>query len=288
MNNKMELIQPADYGRLAEKLHEIPYNTLFARSVLEWKANGYVWADNRDNPETLYIAHEYGMSLLLGHTENEDFNASLVDYMLNPTKDRQRPEWLQVYPGNWNAKLMEITKGKIINYSTLPAEYSPTELDRQLQHLRKDHIIQWQRVNFTYHHSNPTVPIAPGYTIKFIDSGIWERIEGTVIPTYFWKTKEDFLLNGIGYALMNGNDIVSIAFSVFLLENQLEIGIETSERYRGMGLAKLVCRELLTYCRNNGYIPVWACRKENTGSYRLAKSLGFKESLTLPYYELVR
>lgn len=38
----------------------------------------------------------------------------------------------------------------------------------------------------------------------------------------------------------------------------------------------------------NNYSPIWPCRKENTGSYMLAKSLGFKEALILPYYELVK
>ncbi|MCC5465437.1 GNAT family N-acetyltransferase [Pelosinus baikalensis] len=283
----MELLQQDNYGKILEQLYEIPYNTLFARAVLELKANGNVWVDNQDNPNTVFIAHSYGMSLLFGNTDNETFNTSLVDYMSNTNRNRSKYEWLQVYPEEWNDKLREITKAKIINYTALAVEYSPKELEILIENYRKNHVIQWRRVNFKYNYNNKTVTISPKYNIKLIDADTWEKIEGSVIPNYFWKSKEDFMADGIGYALMSGNVIVSIAFSSCKFENVLEIGVETSENYRGMGFAKLVCEKLLAYCQENNYIPIWACKKENIGSYRLAKSLGFEESLILPYYELV-
>lgn len=88
--------------------------------------------------------------------------------------------------------------------------------------------------------------------------------------------------------MLSGNDIASVAFSSCKFGNELEIGIETSENYRGMGFAKHLCRAMLAYCKSNGYSPIWACRKENISSYKLAKSLGFEESLILPYYEMVK
>jgi L-amino acid N-acyltransferase YncA len=86
---------------------------------------------------------------------------------------------------------------------------------------------------------------------------------------------------------MKDNNIVSIAFSSCIFENQLEIGVETSKDYRGKGFAKYVCNTMLNYCITNNFEPIWACRKENVGSYNLAKSLGFEECVTLPYYELI-
>jgi hypothetical protein len=32
--------------------------------------------------------------------------------------------------------------------------------------------------------------------------------------------------------------------------------------------------------------PVWACRLENDGSYKLAQKLGFEPVLEIPYYRL--
>lgn len=286
MKNHTNLIKKDKY-KIIKQLSEIPYNTLFARSVLESKANGKVFVDNKDEPKTVLIAHSYGMSLLLGDTENLEFNASLADYMLNINGDRLKSEWLQVYPEKWNIKLGEILNEKIINCSKIAGDYTQQELDISIDKYRKSHIIQWGRVNFEYKGVNNNVNIASKYNIKLIDSNIYERLEGSVIPKYFWNSKENFLLDGIGYVIMNGNDIVSIAFSSCKLKNELEIGVETAENYRGMGFAKQVCQELLSYCQKNKYIPIWACKKENLGSYRLAKSLGFEESLILPYYELV-
>jgi GNAT superfamily N-acetyltransferase len=288
MENGMKIIQEDKYGKIFEQLNEIPYNTLFARAVLETKVPGRVFVDNESDPKTVLIAHSYGMSLLFGDTENLEFNSSLANYVLNTNSDRLKYEWMQVYPERWNDKLSEILNGKIINFSKIAVEYSQTELDMLAKENRKSHVIQWGRVNFRHKDITKIINVESKYTIKLIDSDIYDRIEGAVVPKHFWKSKEDFLSDGVGYVLMIDNDIISIAFSSCKFENELEIGVETSENHRGMGFAKHVCKVMLAYCKLNGYSPVWACRKENIGSYRLAKSLGFDESLTLAYYELIK
>lgn len=288
MKNGINLLEEDKYEKILDQLYEIPYNTLFARAVLESKVSGRVFVDNKDEPKTVFIAHPYGMSLLFGDTENLEFNSSLADYILNINGERHKYEWLQVYPENWNDKLKEMLNEKIIDYSKISDEYSQKELDMFIEKSRKSHVIKWRRVNFEYKSSNKIINIESPYSIKLIDSDIYDKIEGAVIPKYFWNSKEDFLSNGIGYALIKGNDIVSIAFSSVKTKNELEIGVETSENCRGMGFAKHVCRKLLSYCQKNQYSPAWACKKENLGSYKLAKSLGFEESLILPYYELIK
>lgn len=288
MKSGMKLLKENKYGELLEQLNKIPFNTLFARAVLESKVSGSVFVDNTDHPKTVFIAHLYGMSLLFGDTENKEFNTSLANYMLNTNGNRHNLEYLQVYPEKWSDKLRELLDDKILNYSKLSNKYSKLELDSLIEKYRKDHIIQWGRVNFVYKNVNKLVNIESKYDIKLIDPTIYDQIkETTVIPEHFWNSKEQFLSDGIGYALIKDNNIASIAFSSCKFENELEIGIETLDKYRGNGFAKVVCETLIAYCEANGYSPLWACREENTGSYKLAKSLGFEESLILPYYELV-
>jgi RimJ/RimL family protein N-acetyltransferase len=82
------------------------------------------------------------------------------------------------------------------------------------------------------------------------------------------------------------NQPVSMAYSAYITHNQLELGIETSENHRGKGLALHTCSALIDYCLKYQYEPVWSCRFENAGSYRLAQKLGFEPVLTLPYYRL--
>ena len=287
MPGEMQLIEEKQYRKLIDKLADIPFNTLFARSVLELKADGKVYTDNKEEPKTFLIAHAYGMSLLVGDTENDRFNAGLADYMLNKYNNRFKNEWLQVYPENWNAKLQEILADKIINYASLTETHTHQECENLIESHRSNKIIQWRRINFKYNNPDNITNCVSKHTVKLIDMNIYNRLEGSVIPRLFWKSPETFLAHGIGYVIASGNDLVSVAFASCKHENELEIGIETMKNYRGKGFAKQVCQFLLNYCKESNYIPVWACKKENIASYRLAQSLGFEETLTLPYYELV-
>ncbi len=288
MKDGMILVNENQYEEILVQLKSIPFNTLFARAVLELKVFGKVFVDNINEPKSIYIAHEYGMSLLFGDTENLEFNLNLKEYLLNKNKYRTKYELLQVYPEKWNDKLKELLNDNIIKYSKLLDNYSKSKADTLIEKYKENHIVQWGRVNFVYKEIDKAIFPKSEYKIKLIDSEIYDRIEGSVIPKFFWKSKELFLSEGIGYALMNGDDIVSIAFSSCKFENVLEIGVETSEKYRKMGFAKYVCQELLSYCQKNNYSPIWACKLENTGSYLLAKSLGFEEAIILPYYELIK
>ena len=66
----------------------------------------------------------------------------------------------------------------------------------------------------------------------------------------------------------------------------LRIGIETAQPHKGKGYAFAACSALIKYCIENNYEPVWSCKKDNIGSYRLACRLGFEPTFTLPFYRL--
>lgn len=138
----MKLLDKELYYRVAEPLAKVTYNHLFALAVTEHKIEGQVFVDNSEKPTSLYIVHPYGMSLLSGNYENEEFN------------------------------------------------------------------------------------------------------------------------------------------------NQLELGIESAPNYRGKGFAMHTCESLIDYCLEKGYEPIWSCRLENTGSYRLAQRLGFEPVLFHPFYKV--
>jgi len=80
--------------------------------------------------------------------------------------------------------------------------------------------------------------------------------------------------------------LVSTAFSAFVHGHLLELGIETLAGFYGRGFAQFTCSALIDYCLENNLEPVWACRLENTGSYKLAQKLGFEVEHLLPYYQL--
>ena len=58
MENGMILIKEDKYGKILDQLNEVPYNTLFARAVLELKSHGMV---------LLITMRSLGLFLLLIH-----------------------------------------------------------------------------------------------------------------------------------------------------------------------------------------------------------------------------
>jgi GNAT superfamily N-acetyltransferase len=271
-------LEKSKYGKIIEPLKEVTINHLFARSVVENKVDGSVYVDNIENPKTFYINHPYGMSLLFGDNENDDFNSNFFDYALNTFKIRDKYEWLQTYPDSWNKKILSLFGDKLIKSKD------------NFGNDKNNKIEENTRVNFKFNkekylkHKDQSKN--NDYKILRTDKEMYDNIQGSVVPKYFWKDAEHFYKSGIGFSLIYENRIASTAYSAFIHDNLLELGIETVESYRGKGFAILTCSSLIDYCLNNNYEPVWSCRLENVGSYNLAQKLGFEPTLYIPFYRL--
>ena len=131
------------------------------------------------------------------------------------------------------------------------------------------------RLFFTYDAAGYKEPALPdGFTAEEINEDNIGRIRGRITPAFSWDNDE-FLAKGKGYCVMHGNDAVSWAFSAAISGRELDIGVETSERYRGLGLAAAAASKLISYALSHGRHPVWACHSENAASRRTALKLGF-------------
>jgi RimJ/RimL family protein N-acetyltransferase len=279
----MELLDASQYRKAADALHEIGFNTLFARTVVEGHNPGNIFVDDVKKPSTFFIAHSYGMSLLFGSTDNLDFNDCLRDYILDVGKARKRPEWLQIHPASWKPVLENLLGQHLVRKQAnmnIPAvaAYEP------------DKVMEYTRVNFRFNgakYSAFKASMAKHHKIIRTDEKIFTELQGTVIPKYFWRDAGHFMKDGVGFTLIHNGEPASTAFCAFMGVNQLEIGIETMEKYRGLGLSQYVCSALIDYSLENGFEPIWSCRLENTASYRMAQKLGFEPTHYLPYYLLV-
>ena len=98
----MKLLDKIDYHKLKEAVNQVTINNLFARSVIEQHVSGTIYVDDTEDPETYYVIHPYGMSLLFGDCHNETFNKSFRDYVLNRHKPRDTDEWMQAWPDTWH------------------------------------------------------------------------------------------------------------------------------------------------------------------------------------------
>lgn len=146
------------------------------------------------------------------------------------------------------------------------------------------------RVNFKFNRSkyeSLMLEIFPhDHRIVRSDARIFNELSDGVVPRHFWKDADDFTSHSVGFTLIHNGKAASTAFASFICGDQLEIGIQTSEEFRRMGFSRYTGAAMINYCIENGFEPVWACRLENTGSYKLAQKLGFEVAMEIPYYKL--
>lgn len=274
----MKLLEKRQYYKVKEALRHVAVNNLFAWSVVENHVTGKVYTDQATRPGSFYVVHPYGMSLLFGDTGNDRFNLRLQDYLFNANQERVREEWLQAYPGSWNKLLSVMLGNRLVTAGT-------SQTDNNLKKIEVH-----TRVNFKFnpqkHRGVKRSLIPGGYKIVRMDHDLFEKMNGSVVPRFFWDSANDFIYHGVGFSIVIGDRPVSSAYSAYIIGKQLELGIETIPEYRGKGLAMHTCSALIDFCLSRDYEPVWSCRLENTGSYLLAQKLGFDPTVTLPYYRL--
>ena len=273
------ILLPADrYYLLEEIVKTVQINNLFARSVIEKHVTGRIYVDNITEPRTAYVIHPYGMALLFGDYQNVDFNCRFKSYALNIDNSRNKHEWVQTYPREWDNVLKELFGKHIIKSSENTDNKTCGVIELNT------------RVNFIFNREKYLQPdravLSGNDMIVETNALYFEQMQGSVIPLRFWNSARDFIQKGKGFTLLHNGEIASTAYSSFVHEEMFEIGIETVEKYRGFGYAELTCRKLIDYCLERKLIPVWACRYENKASYNLALKLGFEPILMIPFYRL--
>jgi GNAT superfamily N-acetyltransferase len=274
----MILLEETKYSQVIEPLKTVTINHLFVKAVLEYHIQGKVYVDNVIHPKTFYVVHPYGMSLLFGDCNNMEFNKQLRNYALNIDHSRTNFEWMQAFPENWHPVIEQLFDGKIISQkdNTANIEYGMVEVNG--------------RVNFRFNREKylkfKSELLLPDFPIIRTDSKVFQEIKGAVVPANFWNNADDFVSRGMGFTVIIDDKPASTAYSAFVIDNKLEIGIETMAEFRGKGLAQYSCSALIDYCIEMGYEPVWSCKRENNASYQLAQKLGFEPILEIPFYRL--
>jgi GNAT superfamily N-acetyltransferase len=186
---------------------------------------------------------------------------------------------LQTFPDDWDPIFDLLLGNDLVQFS-------------EDEDKKKNKIELNTRVNFKFNRGTylnfKQNNITSDFKIVRTDKDIFNNMKGSVVPIYFWSDAEHFCNKGIGYSLFYENKLASTAYSAYVHDNFLEIGIETFEEYRGKGLAQYSCAALIDFCLENNLEPVWSCRLENTASYILAQKLGFEPTSKRRYYRLCK
>ncbi|MCV2393841.1 GNAT family N-acetyltransferase [Actinotalea sp. M2MS4P-6] len=254
---------PAGARRLIDSLDEVGINAGFVRAVLDGTVAGEVWTSSAVGVGAAYARHGYGMSLIWGDRLADAFD-EVVAHLAERAGAPGR-EWLQVDPRwaglPWAETLrraapgFEVTVDRRVNFAFDAERYAE------------------RRAAF--------VPAA-GWTLHPAEAAEFD-FPGSVVPAAFWRDAEQLLANGGGWRAERDGSVGALAFSSFPIYDGVEIGIETVPWARRQGLGAAVAAAMIDDVLDRGSVPLWACRRGNESSYRLAMRLGFVPALELPY-----
>ncbi|MFU8891424.1 MAG: hypothetical protein ACNA76_07205 [Anaerosomatales bacterium] len=251
----MDNLRPEALAVVRDALDAVPFNCIFATSVVEGDVDGEIWVDDEDSPAFIHVINSYGMTLLvvLDPDADPDPLAAHLDE-LRASGGR----WHQLHPQQFAPQLE-----RLLDADIAPAAPLPDGVNVQ----------RFTRVNFTfdaaeYAAQRPEWSPASGTTRRRMTAAEFALPGVTVSPHMFWRDAKQFLERGGGWCVCEGDAVCSMAFSSFQADS------------------RLACAALIDECLAGGLEPVWSCRKENVASGNLARAIGFVPSLETVYYHL--
>lgn len=227
---------------------------------------------NKNNPGTVYVDHptEPTAALiwiqgqqsfqLVGDTQSKIFLENLEGYMsthIEPKLKKQDINWVEigVEINTWNKTIQSI--------------FNNRNISSDFQHV------------FCLKENPKSIELTDNeITIRKIDIDLLKsrRLENHSFLEKkilcFWDSIDCFLHHGFGYFAEYDNKVVSLCISAFVTDQTHAIDIETLEGYRRNSYGTAVANAFVQECIQNGIHPYWDCTPENTGSIRIANSIG--------------
>ena len=250
---------------------------LEAKAVIEGVNPGRVFVDAIDVPTSglIWLGNNDGF-IFIGDEKNEGFHNEInhfIDTVITPEARKVGLAWFegvgnhkkwdkmiekmfeQRNLGSWNQRVYTLQKSDYKSNYALPIEqgYSVVKMSETL-----------------YNNSNNSIK-----NIEFLHSKILE----------FWSSPKCFFNEGIGYCIVYNNEIVSVCFSGFVVENVHCIDIETLQEHQGKKLAQKVALTYVEDCLDNNIVPYWDCMESNKPSIAVAENIGFRNIFTYKGYE---
>jgi hypothetical protein len=257
-------LNPDKFSSVLPIIPTIKHSVLPA-AICEGITPGRVFVDRLEKPQTGLIWSRLGYYFLAGSpTQVRDFSAIrnvLTDTFIPASvADGMAGIVLVTYSEAWNDYILGL----------LP-ERKVTEIYRRA--------FTFDPVQF-YTQGDWRSHIPPGFRLQPVDAALAEGIGILEI----WPSVNDFLTNGLGFALMDGEKIASVCTSAFASHERVEIDIYTDEVYRHRGFAKLTASALIEKCLCSGKRPNWECFCDNQLSAALASKLGFSHLQDYSWY----
>lgn len=126
------------------------------------------------------------------------------------------------------------------------------------------------------------------YKFKMIDPLLYEQImvsDWAADLVENFENSSSFQKNGLGFVVLEGDEIVSGASSYTFYKEGIEVEIDTREDKRRQGLALACGARLILECLDRNLYPSWDAH--NKGSLALSEKLGYCFDTEYPTYEFV-
>ena len=245
-------LAPSRYAKVLPLFSSIASHRAIVYSVLERNNPGRVFVDNASNPRSAFLFSVTEFFYFAGDETNAAFMEEMRNIIFNdllsppysvsfggftPAWKETLDRWLTGMPGGWANR---------------------AELDFPPKNFAA--LQEWR------------TRIPDGYRIAPFDpqlAGCTAGIE------QLWNGAQNFMDQGAGYAVLEGDEIVSSCFMVVKGAGEAEISVDTHEAHRRRGLAQLCVSAFVETCLQRGLRPHWTCWADNLASLKLAQSLGF-------------
>ena len=238
-----------------------------ALAVIEGNNPGWVFVDDPNIPSAALVwAQGIEGFYLVGDASSAVFRDELnflVDRVLKPRLDNLGVSWFEISGGeNWDPVIQKALSKRDL------------KSNQQWVHILRDA----GQVKMT----QPELP--DNFGLRRINEDLLAN--STVSNkqflfsklTHFWGSLDAFLNLGLGYVLVDEEEIVSSCYSGFVAGDIHAIDIETEQSHRRRGYAETAARAFLAECIEKHLQPHWDCMAENIASVHLAEKLGFSRS----------
>ncbi len=239
----MRKINEKDYKEYSSWARENTANQVYPCSITEGFQSGEVYVNDGPDVESVFFWHYCGFGYISGHA-SDDFLQDIYSEMISGRNER---------------RLVLITAD-----------------DDVTAFFRNRNVLIDSRAEYAYPCRDGFDVIDESeYRIERITRENISKIEGRIIPSFSWESREQFLKEGFGYIALDQERVCAVAFSAAVSSMEIDIGVETHEDYRRKGLAAILAGRMCEHIVEIGKKPVWAHSISNKGSMNTALKCGF-------------
>ncbi|WP_332646019.1 GNAT family N-acetyltransferase [Lysinibacillus sp. 54212] len=268
-------LQQSDFHKCLRIINE--QGQLEAKAIISGVNPGRIFVDDEATPQTglIWLGNNDGF-IFIGDESNERFIKDInayIDDRIAPEAKKVSLKWFEGVGNHekWNNTIQSIFKHRELGswqqkVYILEKEHYKPEREPMLENGYSIHKID----KMLYENDTSFIK-----NIEFLHSKILE----------FWSSPDHFFSKGIGYCIVHKNEIVSVCFSGFVVENIHCIDIETLGTHQGKKLAQTNAHSFVKDCFENNMVPYWDCMEGNKPSIAVAENLGFCNSFNYIGYE---